>query len=130
MICYPDPASRQKKTSAGGRTDLSILMNSGFTVKARNHHTAVRDRINSLNAKLKSADGMRHMFVDPKCKNMIDCLERLSYKPDSNQIDKDSGLDHMVDACSYAIDFIAPVKPQIELYEEPAHWQFGTKRWK
>jgi len=130
IVCYPDPASRQKKTSAGGKTDFSILMNAGFVVKARNFHTPVRDRINSLNAKLKSADGVCHMFVDPKCKHMIDCLERLCYKRDSTQIDKDSGLDHMVDACSYAIDFISPVRPQIELYEEPSHWKFGTKRWK
>lgn len=29
IIVYPDPASRQRKTSAGGRTDLSILQNAG-----------------------------------------------------------------------------------------------------
>ena len=32
VIIYPDPASRQRKTSAGGRTDLSILQNAGFEV--------------------------------------------------------------------------------------------------
>ncbi len=36
IIVYPDPASRQRKTSAGGRTDLNILQNAGFTVRVKN----------------------------------------------------------------------------------------------
>ena len=53
QICiYPDPAARQRKTSAGGRTDLSILQNAGFQVKVRDRHSAIRDRINSVNARL------------------------------------------------------------------------------
>ena len=35
IFIYPDPASRQRKTSAGGRTDLSILQNGGFHVKVK-----------------------------------------------------------------------------------------------
>ena len=67
QICiYPDPAARQRKTSAGGRTDLSILQNAGFAVKVRDKHSAIRDRINSVNARLKSADGERHLVIDPK----------------------------------------------------------------
>ena len=53
IFIYPDPASRQRKTSAGGRTDLSILQNGGFTVKVKHKHPAVRDRINAVNSKLK-----------------------------------------------------------------------------
>jgi hypothetical protein len=49
---YPDPASRQRKTSAGGATDLSLLQNAGFTVKAPLAHDAVRDGINAVNARL------------------------------------------------------------------------------
>ena len=35
IFIYPDPASRQRKTSAGGRTDLTILQNAGFNVKCK-----------------------------------------------------------------------------------------------
>ena len=76
ITVYPDPACRQRKTSAGGRTDLSILQNAGFAVKVRNSHTAIRDRINAVNARLLSADGLRHLYVDPKCKQVIKSLER------------------------------------------------------
>ncbi len=62
MVVYPDPASRQRKTSAGGRTDLTILQNAGLNVKAKNTHALVRDRINSVNSKLKAFDGKRSMW--------------------------------------------------------------------
>ena len=35
IFIYPDPASKQRKTSAGGRTDLVILQNAGFKVKGK-----------------------------------------------------------------------------------------------
>ena len=35
IVVFPDPASRQRKTSAGGMTDLSLLRNAGFEVTAR-----------------------------------------------------------------------------------------------
>jgi hypothetical protein len=40
IFIYPDPASKQRKTSAGGRTDLSILQNAGFKVKVKHKHPA------------------------------------------------------------------------------------------
>ena len=80
IIIYPDPASRQRKTSAGGRTDLSILQNAGFSVKVKKQHPLVRARINAVNSRLLSGDGNRHLFVSPKCKQTIKSLERQTYK--------------------------------------------------
>jgi hypothetical protein len=121
-ICvYPDPASRQRKTSAGGRTDLSILQNAGFSVKVRDRHSAIRDRINSVNARLKSADGHRHLVIDSKCKQVIRSLERQTYKEGTSQPDKDSGFDHMNDALGYLIDFLYPIKRQYDI-PQPTRW--------
>ena len=75
IIVYPDPASRQRKSSAGGRTDLSILQNAGFSVKAKNSHALVRDRINAVNSRLLSSDGERHLYISPKCKQTISHLK-------------------------------------------------------
>ena len=66
IFAYPDPASRQRKTSAGGRTDLSILANAGFIVKAPNKHMPVRDRINSVNSMLCNGKGERQILIHPK----------------------------------------------------------------
>lgn len=121
IIIYPDPASKQRKTSAGGRTDLSILQNAGFVVKVRSSHAAIRDRINSVNARLKAADGARHLFVDPKCKQVIKSLERQTYKEGTTQPDKDSGFDHMNDALGYLVDFLYPIKRDHST-PQPTRW--------
>ena len=71
-----DPACKQRKTSAGGRTDLSILQNAGFTIKVKSRHPAVRDRINAVNSKLKDSKGNRHIFVSNSCKFIIKGLQR------------------------------------------------------
>ena len=120
-IIYPDPACRQRKTSAGGRTDLSILQNAGFAVKVRNSHTPIRDRINAVNARLKSADDERHLFIDPKCKQVIKSLERQTYKEGTSQPDKDSGFDHMNDALGYLVDYLHPIRRQYE-QQQPNRW--------
>jgi PBSX family phage terminase large subunit len=119
---YPDPASRQRKTSAGGLTDLTILQNAGFVVKAPHTHTPVRDRINAVNSRLCSTSGQRHLFIDPKCKAVIEGLERHVYKEGSSQPDKESGYDHMMDALGYMVDYLFPVRREREDVYQPKRW--------
>ena len=107
---YPDPAGSQRKTSAGGATDIMLLQNAGFVVKAPRSHTPVRDRINAVNSRLCSSSGIRHLIIDPKCKYTIEGLERQTYKEGTSQPDKDSGYDHMNDALGYAVDYLFPVR--------------------
>jgi hypothetical protein len=121
IIIYPDPAARQRKTSAGGRTDLSILQNAGFMTKARSAHPAVRDRINSVNSRLKSGSGERHLFFTDKCKQAIKSLERQTYKEGTSQPNKDDGYDHMCDALGYMVEFLFPIKTDYKI-EQPTRW--------
>ena len=109
IIIYPDPASRQRKTSAGGRTDLTILQNAGFIVKCKSTHALVRDRINSVNSKLKAFDGKRSIFIDASCKTLINSLMKQIYKEGTTQPEKNNGYDHMTDALGYATEFLFPI---------------------
>ena len=120
IVIYPDPASRQRKTSAGGRTDLSILQNAGFEVRVRNSHAAVRDRINAVNSRLLSNDGQRRLYVDPKCKKVIESLERHTYKEGTSQPEKD-GFDHMNDALGYAVEYLFPIR-KANAPQAPQRW--------
>ena len=120
---YPDPAARQRKTSAGGLTDLTILQNAGFLVKAPNSHTPVRDRINSVNSRLCDSTGIRRLFITKRCKYTIEALERHTYKEGTSQPDKDSGYDHMNDALGYMVDYLFPVQRQRDI--DP----YAPKRW-
>jgi len=122
IVVFPDPASRQRRTSsAGGRTDLSILQNAGFEVKAKKSHALVRDRINAVNSRLLSSSGERNLFVSPKCKQTIKSLERQTYKEGTSIPNKDDGYDHMNDALGYLVETIFPVRTEYNT-PQPTRW--------
>jgi len=121
ITVYPDPASRQRKTSAGGVTDLSILQNAGFQVKAPHAHNPIRDGVNAVNSMLCSATGQRRFYIDPGCRRLIECLERHNYKPGTTQPDKDSGYDHLTDAARYYFDYVFPVRRDV-IEQPPQRW--------
>ena len=101
ITIYPDPAGSQRRTSAQGETDISILRKRGFRVVAMDGHPEVRDRHNLTNAMFCAADGTRRAFVDPSCGKSITAYERLVYKEDTSLPDKTGGFDHAVDATGY-----------------------------
>jgi hypothetical protein len=112
IVVYPDPACRQRKTSAGGRTDLTILTNAGLRVNCKNTHALVRDRINSVNSRLKNFDGKRNILIDPTCKNLINSLMKQTYREGTNQPEK-NGFEHMSDALGYSIEYIFPISSNL-----------------
>jgi hypothetical protein len=121
IFVYPDPACRQRKTSAGGKTDLTILQNAGFNVKCKLKHSPIRDRINAVNSRLKSADGKRFIFISPSCKIMIKGLQRQIYKENTNIPDKEEGYDHMNDSIGYLTEIVKPLIAQNIPYK-PIRW--------
>lgn len=114
ITAFPDPAGAQRKTSAGGKTDISILENAGYTVKYRRAHPAVRDRINAVNSALAASDGTVRLWVDPRCKNVIECLDKQIYKEGTKIPDKAQGFDHMNDAIGYGVEYLMPVKRDVD----------------
>ena len=121
IVVYPDPSARQRKTSAGGFTDLSILKNAGFDVKCKNTAPLIRDRINAVNAKLKNVNGKNSLFIVKSCKNVIKSIERQIYKEGTHVPDKDSGYDHMNDALGYLIEFNFPLRRNFAP-SQPKRW--------
>ena len=115
VICYPDPAGGARKTSAGGRTDHTILRAAGFKVLAPNRHNPVRDGVNAVNSKLRNSQGETTLYFDPKCKYIMECLEKHVYKEGTSIPDKDSGFDHMNDALRYMVDYLFPIRQQSEI---------------
>ena len=121
VFVYPDPSGTQRKTSAGGQTDHSILSNNGFIVKSPRKHNAVKDRINSYNARLCSTDGERHLYIAPGCKHTIESLEKFSYK-EGTQVPDKNGYDHMFDAASYCVDYLFPLVKDSKPMPAPRRW--------
>ena len=107
---YPDPSGRARKTSSPvGQTDFSILAAHGFRVLAGNAAPLVVDRCNEVNAMLKNAAGDRRLIVHPRCKQLIKCLDGLTFKEGTSQPDKDMGLDHLPDALGYLVHYEYPI---------------------
>lgn len=126
VVIYPDPAGAQRKTSANGRTDISILQNAGFTVKYRHKHPPVRDRINAVNSALESSDGTVRVQIDPKCKHIINGLQKQVYKEGTQIPDKDSGHDHTNDAIGYMIEYMYPIRKEVPEFDETATFGMAT----
>lgn len=103
ITIYPDPAGAQRRTSAHGETDITILRKMGFHVWSMSSHPMVRDRINLVNGKLCSADGVRTMFIAPECQRSIEALEKQAYKEGTSEPDKTTGFDHDNDAMGYYV---------------------------
>ena len=119
---YPDPSGRARKTSAaGGVTDFTILEQHGFNVIAPRSHPAVADRINEVQAVLRSASDEVRLFVQANCKELIKGLDGMTYKAGSSQPDKSLGLDHVTDALGYLIHSEFPIQKQIQ----PLNIKFG-----
>lgn len=123
ITAFPDPAGAQRKTSAGGRTDHSILMQYGFEVKVKRSHPSVKDRINAVNRLFLDAAGDRKLFIDPKCKWLIECLTKQQYKEGTMIPDKATGYDHANDALGYGVEYLFPVtRPYTKDSNEPTIW--------
>ena len=121
VIVYPDPAGSARKTSSV-TTDHKILSNAGFTIQARRAHPRVKDRINSVNSAFASGK----IKIDPKCKSLRSCLNKLSYREGSNEQDKNSGIDHMPDALGYMVEYLYPITKIQTTRVEPARWAMNA----
>lgn len=118
IIVYGDYTGTNRSTKSAV-TDYQILQNE-LNIADKNVRIkptiSVIDRINSLNARLCSADGNRHLFVDPSCVDTIESFEKTVWKEDKREIDK-STLDKNVstaisDGISYYTDYEYPIYGQ------------------
>ena len=121
IVCFPDPAGVQRKTSANGNTDIKILEMAGWDVRYHRSHPLVKDRINAANSVFHlRPDGTTKFKVDPRCRHLIKCLRNWTYKEGTMQPNKD-GNDHMVDAATYAIEYLYPITVKRST-PEPQRW--------
>jgi len=98
---YPDASSRARKTNAA-ITDLQLLKQAGYKVHNNNKNPAVKDRVNTMNAMFRNANGAHRYYVNGQmCPEYTKCLEQQAWK--NGEPDKSSDLDHPLDAAGYFI---------------------------
>ena len=109
FIVYGDYTGTNRSTKSPV-TDYEIIKKEIPNCDIRIKRTvSVLDRINSLNARLCSADGIRHLFVDPKCTHTVESLEKTLWKKDKREIDKSTEQKNadtaISDGLSYYTDY-------------------------
>jgi hypothetical protein len=108
LAIYPDPAGAYR-SSARGETDLEVFREKGIThIYYRRKHPLVSDRVNSVNALLRAADGRIRLKISHRCLNLINGLEQTIYKPNSREVDKAAGHEHMPDGLGYPCEYLFP----------------------
>jgi phage terminase large subunit len=97
----PDSTGKNRKTS--GKSDFVIIKEAGFVIESvRNPY--VTDRVNAVNRLLKAGN----VKIDPKCKHLINDLEKVSWKDNKLDQKTDPMLTHMSDNFGYGIYFHFP----------------------
>ena len=121
VTIFPDPAGAARKTSSRGRSDHDILREYGFAVRAHRSHPKVKDRNATVNSMFCNAAGQRRLWIDPKCRKLIQSVAKHQYKPDTMIPDKDSGWDHMTDSLGYVVEYNFPIV-QKDTSNKPKYW--------
>ncbi len=98
----PDSTAKNRKTS--GQSDINILKENGFDVMATKN-PFVKDRVNNAN-RLFTAD---RITIDPKCKKLINDLERVAWKNEKLDPGSEGLLGHITDAFTYGLWKLEPI---------------------
>ena len=123
---YGDASGNQRRTSAAS-TDWTLIrqfLAQWPKLYTPSFHTAtsnpaVRDRINCVNTRLRNTAGDVHLYIDPRCRELILDLEQVGWALDASgrpiyEIDKsDHARTHSSDALGYYVSQAFPLRPSI-----------------
>jgi hypothetical protein len=110
LVVYGDASGNHQHTT--GASDYQIVRDyfranysSRLQYKVARSNPGVRERVMLTNSLLRNAGGDIQLLVDRKCKELIKDFEQVSYKADSNQVDKerDRRRTHLSDALGYLL---------------------------
>lgn len=120
IILVGDATAKAGQRAAAGQSDYDIICQTldQYKIPWQNStpdsNPAVKDRINTMNARLKDGNGLPHLFLHPtRCPFLRKDLERVVWKPGANLVldqTTDSELSHMSDGVGYALCALSPLK--------------------
>ena len=109
VIVYPDASGGSRKTVDASISDIALLQQAGFEVRAHKQNPRVKDRVIAMNTALSKGK----VFVNTQaCPEVTRCLEQQAYDK-NGEPDKKSGTDHQNDATTYVIAYELPVRKPV-----------------
>lgn len=107
ITCDASGASRKSSAMEKALTDIAILEDAGFQVRAKRQNTRLRRRQIQMNGLLHHG----RIIINPKCKHLIKDFDKCKQK---NDFTKDEGTDkkmsHFSDGADYVCDFEHPLE--------------------
>ena len=112
VYVYPDAAGDARKSVQASVTDIKLLRQAGFTVRADSKNPAIMDRVNSMNSMFRNAQDERRLFVNTiRCPQLTKAVEQQAYDEQTKMPDKKNGHDNRgIDALGYLIAKLFPMR--------------------
>ncbi|NLA68308.1 MAG: terminase [Gammaproteobacteria bacterium] len=109
VIVYPDASGASRKSNNASESDLAVLRQAGFSVRANPSNPRVKDLVLAMN-KMIHSEGVRRYRVNPAgCPDLVESMEKQAYDK-HGEPDKAGGLDHVVDAAGYFMAYRYPIR--------------------
>jgi hypothetical protein len=101
ILGYPDASGANRSTNSS-RSDVAILASYDISNMSPKANPPIRDRVAAVQAALENGKGETRLWVHPRCRKLIECLELQSYN-EKGEPDKEANYDHMNDAAGYLV---------------------------
>lgn len=107
IFSYPDSSGKNRNTTDAKTSNLTLLRKAeNFTVRVKSTNPLQADRIASVNRALEQG---KLLINTEACIELTEALEQQIYLKNGSP-DKESGIDHVLDALGYMVHYIMPVK--------------------
>ena len=106
IYIYPDASGKGKTSKSASLSDIKILTDAGFTVKALNANPLIKNRVASVNKQFEKGD---YLINTSRCPELTLAFEQQAYDPKTGQPEKDGHLDNRVDGAGYMIHYLFPI---------------------
>lgn len=106
ITVYPDASGKSRKSVDASISDIYLLNQANFSVRAKDSNPRVKDRIMAANG---AFDHNIVMINDDKCPETARCFEQLAYDK-NGEPDKSQNIDHLPDAGTYPIAYEMPIR--------------------
>tara|TARA_Y100000310_G_scaffold324866_2_gene387357 strand:- start:19081 stop:20352 length:1272 start_codon:yes stop_codon:yes gene_type:complete len=105
IIIYPDASGGSRRSIDASKSDISILRQAGFKVRAKSANPPVKDRVLAVN----SAYNKKKLWVNDRlAPKFAEAQEQQAYDK-NGEPDKSTGNDHPNDAQGYFVHYVMPV---------------------
>jgi len=109
ITMYPDASGGSRKTVNASISDIALLEQAGFAVRAPRKNPMVKDRVMAMNGALSKGK----VYVNHNaCPTVASCLEQQAYDK-NGEPDKKSGNDHQNDATTYLVAYEMPIRKPV-----------------